>query len=239
MDAPRFDAVVRSCATASRRRFLHAAPALAAGMLGLGDTPLALAKKKRKRRKQKPPSPPPPPASPPPPSPVVPPESRITCPQNSATSSCPATDPVCCPKTSAINALCCKSGEQCCNPGLNGVARCCPPPYDCCSGRNDTSDGRPVCCLLGCCTTPDDCTQDQLCSDAGCCREACPNNTEVCFNGCCAEGFVCVTSSDGENQQCCAAHDACPGSRTGCCGGLTCIAIEDPQPGGPTHACVT
>lgn len=237
MDALRFDLVAKSHAQHARRHVLVSLLAAAIGLVAMepSSTP---ARKKRKRRKHRRPSPPPP-ESPPPAPPAGSGDGRTICPPSSATASCPATDPLCCPRTSAINALCCKNGEQCCNPGLNGVSRCCPLPYDCCSGRTDTSDGRPVCCLLGCCTTSDDCTQDQRCSDAGCCIEACPNNTEVCFNDCCTEGSVCVTSSDGQNRQCCAAEDACPGSRTGCCGGLTCTAIENPQPGGPTHACVT
>lgn len=240
MDGTRFDAVTRSYATATRRHLFGSLAGLGLSLFGLGISSSTTAKKKRKRRQRRPsPTPPPPPEIHPSPPPASPPATRITCSPNSATASCPATDPLCCPRTDAINGLCCRNGEQCCNPGLNGVARCCPLPYECCRGRTDTSDGRPVCCLLGCCTNSDDCTQDQRCSDAGCCLEACPNHTEVCFNACCTEGFVCVTSSDGLNRQCCAAADACPGSRTGCCGGLTCVEIVNPPPDGPTHACVT
>lgn len=163
---------------------------------------------------------------------------KTVCPRNSATRCCPASDPVCCPRTDAVNALCCQQGQRCCPPGQDGTARCCPEHLDCCPGRSDTSAGYPVCCAKGCCASPDDCTQDQQCSDTGCCYEACPNNQPVCFNACCQDGFVCVTSHDGLNQQCCAEADACPGSRTGCCGGgLTCIAIVNPQPGQPDHAC--
>ena len=238
MDGSRFDAVIRSHANHSRRSLLVALVAPAAGTLSLTSLLPAQAKKRKRRKRKKPALPPPPPESPPPEPAPGPPHGRVICPPNSATPSCPATDPVCCPLTSAINGLCCRNGEQCCGPGLNGEARCCPTSYQCCPGRTDTSDGYPVCCMHGCCQGPEGCSENQQCSDSGCCYFACPNNTEVCFNGCCAEGFVCVTSSDGENRQCCAAADACPGSRTGCCGGLTCTVIENPQPGGPTHACV-
>ena len=195
MDTQRFDALVRSLSTPSRRGLLAAlVSSLLTSPLGARHEVQAKRKKKgrhKKRKRSTPPASPPSPSSPPPPPPCV-----TTCTGQACGGPdgcggiCGCTAPATCDAT----------GQQCCNP--EGTPCTSANFASCCSQTCDSLVGGGTCapCRGRSCSATQPCCGGLTCVSGYCdgCRDratSCTSNTQCCFSTC--TSGACLSAMGG------------------------------------------